>query len=258
MSVAIITGAGGLIGAEAARFFSRKGLVVVGIDNDMRARFFGPSASTRWSAVTLKRNLPFYTHIEADIRDADAMEKVFARYGRNIALVVHAAAQPSHDWAAREPLTDFTVNANGTLILLDAAVVGTRQTAAAQAAGLHIEVAPIFLHHDVGSDLRSAKQRVLRLINPHGLLYAVVVLGTGILPPRFGLDERQLVGCVAVNLVCGHMDKRRSRHKAVRRLQEVDRTYGVRIKVLERYLRGQIVTRLRCTVHDGRRTHVID
>src|SRR6516164_10137879 len=103
MSVAIITGAGGLIGAEAARFFSRKGLVVVGIDNDMRARFFGPSASTRWSAVRLKRDLPFYTHVEADIRNADAMENVFARYGRNIALVVHAAAQPSHDWAAREP-----------------------------------------------------------------------------------------------------------------------------------------------------------
>jgi len=121
MSVAIITGAGGLIGAEAARFFTRKGLAVVGVDNDMRAQFFGPAASTRWSALALKRDLPFYTHVEADIRDGDAIGRLFSRYGRNIALVVHAAAQPSHDWAAREPLTDFTVNANGTLTLLEAA-----------------------------------------------------------------------------------------------------------------------------------------
>src|SRR6266481_5994965 len=120
MSVAIITGAGGLIGAEAARFFSRRGLVVVGIDNDMRAKFFGSAASTRWSWQQLKRDLPFYTHFEADIRDADAIDNVFARYGRNISIVIHTAAQPSHDWAAREPLTDFTVNANGTLMLLEA------------------------------------------------------------------------------------------------------------------------------------------
>jgi CDP-paratose 2-epimerase len=121
MSVAIITGAGGLIGAEAARLFNRKGLVVVGIDNDMRAKFFGPSASTRWSSLALKRELPFYTYVESDIRDGDAMDGLFARYGRSVAVVIHAAAQPSHDWAAREPLTDFTVNANGTLILLEAA-----------------------------------------------------------------------------------------------------------------------------------------
>jgi CDP-paratose 2-epimerase len=121
MSVAIITGAGGLIGAEAAKFFSRKGLVVVGIDNDMRATFFGPDASTRWSWQQHQRDLPFYSHVEADIRDAGAVGQVFARYGGNISIVVHAAAQPSHDWAARDPLTDFGVNANGTLILLEAA-----------------------------------------------------------------------------------------------------------------------------------------
>jgi CDP-paratose 2-epimerase len=120
MSVVIITGAGGLIGAEAARFFNRKGAAVVGIDNDMRAAFFGPAASTRWSWRQLKQDVPFYTHFEADIRDADAMDNVFARYGSNISIVIHTAAQPSHDWAAREPLTDFTVNANGTLILLEA------------------------------------------------------------------------------------------------------------------------------------------
>jgi CDP-paratose 2-epimerase len=93
---------------------------VVGVDNDMRARFFGPSASTRWSWLALKQELPFYTHVEADVRDADAIDEVFARYGRNVSIVIHTAAQPSHDWAAREPLTDFTVNANGTLVLLEA------------------------------------------------------------------------------------------------------------------------------------------
>ena len=97
--VAIITGAGGLIGAEAARFFSRKGLVVVGIDNDMRAAFFGPAASTRWSWQRLQRDVPFYTHVEADIRDADAIESIFARYGGNISIVIHAAAQPSDQFA---------------------------------------------------------------------------------------------------------------------------------------------------------------
>jgi CDP-paratose 2-epimerase len=119
MSVAVITGAGGLIGAEAARFFSAKGLVVVGVDNDMRAHFFGTGASTRWSWERLKETLAFYTHVEADIRDTAAIEEVFARYGSNISVVIHAAAQPSHDWAAREPATDFTVNANGTLNLLE-------------------------------------------------------------------------------------------------------------------------------------------
>ena len=86
----------------------------------MRATFFGPAASTRWSWQRLQRDVPFYSHVEADIRDADAIEEVFARYGANISVVIHTAAQPSHDWAAREPMTDFTVNANGTLILLEA------------------------------------------------------------------------------------------------------------------------------------------
>jgi len=120
MGVAIVTGAGGLVGAETAKFFSRKGLVVVGIDNDMRSWFFGADASTRWSWVELQRTVPFYTHVEADIRDQAAIETVFCRYGANISIVIHAAAQPSHDWAAREPIVDFAVNASGTLNLLDA------------------------------------------------------------------------------------------------------------------------------------------
>jgi CDP-paratose 2-epimerase len=118
MSVAIITGSAGLIGAEAARQFAGKGLTVVGIDNDMRRRFFGEDASTRWARKDLQAALPHYRHVDADIRDDNAMRQIFATYNRDIAVVIHTAAQPSHDWAARDPLTDFTVNANGTLNLL--------------------------------------------------------------------------------------------------------------------------------------------
>jgi CDP-paratose 2-epimerase len=118
MSIAIVTGSAGLIGAEAARHFAGLGLTVVGIDNDMRRRFFGDDASTRWSRNVLETRLKDYRHVDGDIRDAAAMRGVFARYGRDIALVIHTAAQPSHDWAARDPVTDFTVNANGTLNLL--------------------------------------------------------------------------------------------------------------------------------------------
>lgn len=120
MSIAIVTGSAGLIGAETARFFHDKGMDVVGIDNDMRGYFFGPSASTAWAKAELERELPRYTHVSADIRDQEAMEKLFANYGKDIAVVIHTAAQPSHDWAAKEPMTDFTVNANGTLVLLEA------------------------------------------------------------------------------------------------------------------------------------------
>lgn len=118
MSVAIVTGSAGLIGAEAARLFADKGLAVVGIDNDMRRRFFGDDASTRWARDHLQRTLSDYRHVDADIRDEDAMRRVFATYKRDIAVVIHTAAQPSHDWAARDPIADFTVNANGTLNLL--------------------------------------------------------------------------------------------------------------------------------------------
>ena len=124
MGVVVVTGSGGLVGAEVARLFGSRGLDVVGVDNDMRARFFGADASTRWQVEALRRH-PFYKHVSADIRDEAAMQALFRRYGGEIKAVVHCAAQPSHDWAAREPLTDFTVNANGTLNLLEA----TRQFA---------------------------------------------------------------------------------------------------------------------------------
>jgi len=120
MSVALITGSAGLIGSEAVRYFAGLGLDVVGVDNDMRGYFFGHEASTEWNRRRLEEQVPGYTHYDIDIRDQAAIEKLFGRYGSAISLVIHAAAQPSHDWAAREPITDFTVNANGTLNLLEA------------------------------------------------------------------------------------------------------------------------------------------
>jgi len=117
--VALVTGSAGLIGAEAVRFFADKGMDVVGIDNDMRAYFFGASASTNWSREQLQSDVPGYRHESIDIRNIEALRNVFERYGKNIELILHTAAQPSHDWAAREPLTDFSVNATGTLHLLE-------------------------------------------------------------------------------------------------------------------------------------------
>lgn len=119
MAVILVTGSAGLIGAETVRRFAREGHHVVGIDNDMRAYFFGETGSTGWMRDRLREEWKEYEHHDADIRDAQAMESIFASYGEAIELIVHCAAQPSHDWAAKEPLTDFSVNATGTLILLE-------------------------------------------------------------------------------------------------------------------------------------------
>jgi Nucleoside-diphosphate-sugar epimerases len=119
MSVAIVTGSSGLIGSEAVSFFSQHFDHVIGIDNDYRAYFFGPGGSTSWNTERLKRDFPNFQHFNADIRDQNAMERIFKQFGTDIKLVVHTAAQPSHDWAAKEPITDFTVNANGTLVMLE-------------------------------------------------------------------------------------------------------------------------------------------
>ncbi len=115
MSVAVITGSAGLIGSEAVRYFAAKGMHVAGIDNDMRKYFFGPEASTEWMRKHLEATVPDYQHFSIDIRDHAAILELFKRFGKEISLVIHTAAQPSHDWAAREPLTDFSVNATGTL-----------------------------------------------------------------------------------------------------------------------------------------------
>ena len=121
MGMAVVTGSSGLIGSEAALFFAGLGLDVVGIDNDMRRVFFGDEASTRWVREQLESSLGnSYRHVHEDVRNTDAIEDVFRRHADAIELVIHAAAQPSHDWAAKDPATDFTVNANGTLNLLEA------------------------------------------------------------------------------------------------------------------------------------------
>ena len=121
----MVTGVGGLVGGATARAFARRCDLVIGIDNDMRARFFGAEASTSWAVDRLRSELDNFEAVDLDIRDADAVQQLFADHGASIEVVVHAAAQPSHDWAAREPMTDFTVNANGTMVLLEA----TRQHA---------------------------------------------------------------------------------------------------------------------------------
>jgi CDP-paratose 2-epimerase len=120
MSIALVTGSAGLIGSEACRRFHSEGFDVIGIDNDMRARFFGPEASTAGNRDRLCKRLPRYRHFEVDIRDSEGLAGIFGRYGHDMKVIVHTAAQPSHDWAVREPLTDFGVNALGTLHLLEA------------------------------------------------------------------------------------------------------------------------------------------
>jgi CDP-paratose 2-epimerase len=121
MSIAIVTGSGGLIGSESVVHLVERGYSVVGVENDMRSRFFGPEASTARMTATLQARFPGDFHSEdLDIRDAEGIERLFARHAGAIELVVHTAAQPSHDWAARDPQTDFAVNANGTLNLLEA------------------------------------------------------------------------------------------------------------------------------------------
>lgn len=119
MGVIIVTGSAGLIGSSTVRMFAKRGHTVVGVDNDMRAYFFGSGASTRPMAETLTAEIPGYTHVAADIRDYDRLSRLFLDYAGDITAVIHTAAQPSHDWAAREPHTDFGINATGTLNLLE-------------------------------------------------------------------------------------------------------------------------------------------
>lgn len=119
MKIALITGSSGLIGSEACKFFHTKGFSIIGIDNDMRQYFFGAEASTKSVANKLETTLDNFEGYSIDIRDIKKLEELFSKYTSDIKLVVHTAAQPSHDWAANEPLTDFSVNAQGTLNLLE-------------------------------------------------------------------------------------------------------------------------------------------
>lgn len=120
MPTAIVTGSGGLVGSAVVRHFGTRGFDVVGIDNDARSAFFGPEASTHAVSRGLADDVEGFTWSTSDIRNAHAVDSLFREHGRDIELVVHAAAQPSHDWAARDPQADFSINANGTLNLLEA------------------------------------------------------------------------------------------------------------------------------------------
>ena len=119
MDTAIITGSAGLIGSESARFFSKKGFKIVGIDNNMRKEFFGEEGCTNQNRKKLKSEIDNYVHQNVDIRDKDKIEIIFKIYGKSIKTIIHCAAQPSHDWAVKDPFTDFSVNATGTLVLLE-------------------------------------------------------------------------------------------------------------------------------------------
>lgn len=114
----LITGSAGLIGSESVKFFAEKGFEIHGVDNNMRKYFFGEEASTDWSRKILEKTLKSsYHHYKVDIRDYVKLEDIFKK--NKFELIIHTAAQPSHDWAAKEPLTDFGVNATGTINLLE-------------------------------------------------------------------------------------------------------------------------------------------
>ena len=117
--IAIVTGSGGLIGSQAVKFLHDKGFKVIGIDNDMRSYFFGADASTKPNNKALSKDYSRYESHNLDIRDFEEMNALFKHYGDKIEIIIHTAAQPSHDWAANEPLTDFSINATGTINLLE-------------------------------------------------------------------------------------------------------------------------------------------
>ncbi|KJS82652.1 MAG: NAD-dependent epimerase [Peptococcaceae bacterium BICA1-8] len=121
MSIVIITGSAGLIGSEATRFYANLGFKVIGIDNNMREYFFGTEGSTVWNRQSLQKVLGSkYEHHDIDIRNSEQINSIFNKYKKDIKLIIHTAAQPSHDWAVRDPVMDFGVNASGTLNLLEA------------------------------------------------------------------------------------------------------------------------------------------
>ena len=119
MKIAFITGSSGLVGTEAVQYFANKGFKVIGIDNDLRKYFFGREASVKKNTEYLQKTISNYTHHNLDIRDVKKLTHLFKKYNTDIKLIIHTSTQPSHDWAAREPLTDFSINAQGTLHLLE-------------------------------------------------------------------------------------------------------------------------------------------
>jgi len=119
MDICIVTGSSGLIGSESAKFFSSKNFKIIGIDNNLRKFFFGKNGDTSWVKKKMTRELKNYSHFNYDITDKKNISKVFNKYSSDIKLIIHCAAQPSHDWAYKDPMLDFKTNAEGTLNLLE-------------------------------------------------------------------------------------------------------------------------------------------
>ena len=119
MKIALITGSCGLVGSESSAYFSKKGFKIIGIDNNTRKFLFGKDGDISWVKKKLKKNLKNYIHFNVDIRNYLALKKIFFEYKKNIKVIIHAAAQPSHDWAKNKPFIDFDINARGTLNLLE-------------------------------------------------------------------------------------------------------------------------------------------
>ena len=119
MNIALITGSCGLVGSESSIFFSKKKFKILGIDNNTRKFFFGKDGDIGWIKKNLKKNIPNYTHLNIDIRNFSALKNIFSKNRKNIKVIIHAAAQPSHDWAKNKPFIDFDINAKGTLNLLE-------------------------------------------------------------------------------------------------------------------------------------------
>lgn len=113
----LVTGSSGLIGSEAVMAYCKMGCDVIGVDNDMRKEFFGISGSTAWNAKKLSKEFKNYTHRNIDIRDESKIPKLFMDFKPD--FTIHCAGQPSHDLAAKIPFKDFSINANGTLNLLE-------------------------------------------------------------------------------------------------------------------------------------------
>ena len=119
MKIALITGSAGLVGSEAVSFFADKFDRIIGIDNNYREVLFGANASIEWNLKRIQSLYQNYAHYSIDIRDKKSLEGLYKEFSTDIELIVHTAAQPSHDWAAKDPFTDFSINANGTLNLLE-------------------------------------------------------------------------------------------------------------------------------------------
>ncbi len=119
MKIALITGSCGLVGSESSNFFSKKGFKILGIDNNTRKFFFGKDGDITWVKKKLKKNLKNYSHFNLDIRNYNSLKKIFKKYKKKIKVIIHSAAQPSHDWAKDKPFIDFDINAKGTLNLLE-------------------------------------------------------------------------------------------------------------------------------------------